>query len=318
MRKLLKTMTFAVLVSPPLTKARLRRLVRGGQLTILNFHRVAPDDSSAYPPLAPNLFEDVICFCKRHFRLITFGDLDDYKPAAKPPLIISFDDGYRDFAEHAVPILKRHGVRCNHNIIPGCVNAGTPPFNVVLQDYIGRAPDELLWRLNIPGFRNIRPREARGLLGMSVSRFVKNKPIAEQKELAETVMPQLMSMDGFAPTPMMSRADLKVIGDSHELGAHSFEHATLACETDDYVRKDAKACQRWFKDALGRSTDIYTLPNGEGSPHHIELIRAAGYRHVLQVGEDYSSVGATTHQRFTMYGSSRSEVRFRATGFRRP
>lgn len=317
MRSLLKNLSFMVLGSAPALRWKLRRLKRGEQLTILNFHRVAPFDESSYPPLDPALFDDVIGFCRRRFDLLTFAELARYRPGKKPPMIISFDDGYRDFIDHAMPILRRHGVRCNHNFIPACVDSGAPPFNVTLQDFVGRAPAERLARLDVPGFGPVPADEPRLALGTRLSSFVKNQPIAAQKKIAAAVMPQLMDMPGFAPTPMMSRAEVQAVAKVHELGAHSFEHATMALESADYVNQDAVACQTWFNKLLGRPTEIYALPHGSGSAEQIAILHAAGFRHVLRVQEDYSAPTATDHRRFTMDGHSTAEVRFRATGFRR-
>ena len=46
-----------------------------GSVTILNFHRVAPFDNSAYPPLDPKLFETVIAFVAQHYRAVDFAEL---------------------------------------------------------------------------------------------------------------------------------------------------------------------------------------------------------------------------------------------------
>jgi peptidoglycan/xylan/chitin deacetylase (PgdA/CDA1 family) len=317
MRSWLKRLTFAALGSPPATWWKLKQLASGGQLTILNFHRVAPNDNSSYPPLSPALFDDVVGFCRRHFELLTFGELSNYRAGQKPPLIISFDDGYQDFLTYSMPILRRHGVRCNHNVIPACVDSGMPPFNVTLQDYVGRAPATNLARLHVPGFGAVPAHEPRISLGTRLSAFVKNHQVADQKRIAAAVMPQIAELTDFAPTPMMTRSEVQAVAEVHELGAHSFEHATMALESAAYIKRDAAACQAWFTRLLGRPTDIYALPNGSGSAEQIAIIRAAGFRHVLRVEDDYSSLGATDHPRFTMDGQSRAEARFRATGFRR-
>ena len=211
MNPLLKSITFGLLGNSLMLRPRLLKLAGSGRLTILNFHRVAPADRSAYAPLSPDLFEDAVKFLKRSFALVTFADLADFRRTAKPPAIISFDDGYLDFAEHAAPILKRHGVRCNHNIIPACVESGLPPLNVHMQDFIGKAPDKLLAEFDVPGFGAIGPGEHRERLGNRLSRFLKNMPVAEQKSLARSLIPQTERMDGFKPTAMMNRADVASI-----------------------------------------------------------------------------------------------------------
>src|SRR5687767_10044044 len=124
MNPLIKSIAFGILGSSPVLRLRLSRLLASNRLTIVNFHRVGPDDRSAYQPLPSGLFEDVVKFLKQSFTLLTFAELTDYRRTDKPPAIISFDDGYLDFAEHAAPILKRQGIRCNHNLIPACIESG--------------------------------------------------------------------------------------------------------------------------------------------------------------------------------------------------
>jgi peptidoglycan/xylan/chitin deacetylase (PgdA/CDA1 family) len=310
-----KRIAFAALGSAPVVKWRLSQAWGSSRLTILSFHRVAPNDRSSYPPLEPRLFDEAMAFCRKHFTILTFGDLGDFKPATKPPLIVSFDDGYRDFIEYSVPILRRHGVRCNHNIIPACVQSGLPPLNVHAQDYVGRAPRSLLAKLAVPGFGPIDPERDREALGRRISAYLKAKPIAEQKRLAAELISQFREFEGFSPTAMMTLDDIRSIADEHELGAHSFEHASLDVESDDYVRKDARACRSWFRDELRLTTDIYALPNGAARSDTSEILKAEGFRHILLTGEHYSRLSTDEHPRFTMDGSSRAEIRYRATGF---
>ena len=88
------------------------------------------------------MFDELLSFVNRHFAVVTLSQLR--APTAKPKLILSFDDGYRDFLLHAVPILKRHGLHVNQNVIPRCIESGLPPLNVIAADFVGKAPVELL------------------------------------------------------------------------------------------------------------------------------------------------------------------------------
>jgi peptidoglycan/xylan/chitin deacetylase (PgdA/CDA1 family) len=313
-RAVVKEAALRALGSGVAVRRKLRAIGDSRALTILNLHRVAPDDRSAYPPLDPALFEALIAFLQDHFEILTFADLDSAPAAGRPKLILSFDDGYRDFYDHAAPILARRGVRVNHNVIPACTESGTPPLNVVLQDFIGRAPAALIEALDVPGFAVDRPLGARLDLGNRLSGFLKDKPIAEQKALAAHLLPQLRRDPDFAPTPMMSVDELREMAEVHEIGAHSFEHANMAQESDDYLREDVARCRAWFAGTLGREMTIYAFPNGSYRAAQLEIVRDAGVRHILLVDEDFSSLGASLHRRFTFDARSEHEVRFRATG----
>jgi len=317
-KALAKRIAFAALGSAPVVRQRLSRSLQHGRLTILAFHRVGPPDGSAYVPLETELFDEAIGFCRRHFALLTFAELDHFRAGDRPPMIVTFDDGYRDFVDHAVPVLRRHGVRVNHNIIPGCVDSGLPPFNVLVQDYVGKAPRALVEALDVPGFGPLHAEQGREALGRRLSAFIKNKRFDEQQRLAEHLKEQFAAFDGIAPTPMMNLGDVRAIADEHELGVHSFDHASLALESDEYVRADARKCRKWFENRLGRATDIYALPNGSGTDRTSHILRGEGFRHILFTRESFSSPSGDEHDRFTIAGRSPGEIRARVSGWTNP
>jgi len=312
-RKFFSRVAFSALGQPTLLKRKIEHSARLGRLTILTFHRVAPPDGSAYPPLRPDLFEEALRFCARHFELVQFGSLTEYAPSKKPLAIISFDDGYYDFLEYALPILRRHDVRCNHNLIPYCLRSGLPPINILVQDFIGKAPAEQLEAIDQFGWTRRPSSTDRLAAGLQVSRAIKSKPIDEQRALASQLS-QSVDLETFA-TRMMSVDDARSISDEVEIGAHSFEHASLSAETDEYIENDATRCLDFFEQELRAPTEIYALPNGDGAKRAAPILRKVGFRHILLTAEQYSDPELVQHSRFTMTGSSRAEVRYRSTGF---
>jgi peptidoglycan/xylan/chitin deacetylase (PgdA/CDA1 family) len=305
-----KPAVFALLSQPWRLRRRLDQLAARGATTILNLHRVAPEDGSGYRPLAPGLFDDLLGFLSRRFHFATIASLDEPAPRDRPRVILSFDDGYRDFFTHAMPILARHGVRVNHNLIPAAIEQGEAPLNVVAQDFLGRAPAELLALLEVPGFDRPITRTAAGAL----SRFIKYKPHAERQALATQLWPQFRRWAEFVPTPVMTLDEARRAAERHEIGAHSFHHDSMASESDDHLRADVRACRAWFAQHMALDTDIYAFPNGSCRPEQIAIAREEGMRHVLLVGERFAAESEA--YRFTFDARSRAEMRFKATGRR--
>ena len=301
-----KAVVFPVLGRGPWLRRQLDRVRSAGVVTILNLHRVAPPDRSGYPPLAPDLFDDLLGFVTREFAVVTFGQLGDR--SSKPKLVLSFDDGYRDFVTHAVPAMKRHGVRANQNIIPKCVETGLPPLNVLAQDFVGKAPADLVSTLRVPGYSGPRDRS----FSTHLSHFLKMRPQSEQDELEAVLAPQFFAWDAFEPTPMMDTEEVSSLS-QHELGAHSFAHASMEFETDNYLREDVKRCADWFGEKLSRPMRIYAFPNGSCRQGQAELVIEHGVDHVLLV-QDAFDRDPHVHRRFTFHAYSRAEVRFRAVG----
>ncbi|MGQ0559090.1 MAG: hypothetical protein ACT4OE_05820 [Sphingosinicella sp.] len=48
--------------------------------------------------------------------------------------------------------VAKNKVRVNHNVMTACIESGLPPLNVLAQDFVGKAPAELVDRLEIPRF----------------------------------------------------------------------------------------------------------------------------------------------------------------------
>ena len=317
MRNKLRKIAFLLLGSTIRARFRLRRIGKGNYLTILNLHRVCCYHGSSYKPLEPQIFEELLRYLVKNYSLITFKDLENNKPNTmkeNPLLIISFDDGYKDFIEVAVPLLLKYKVKANQNIIPDCVDSGHPPFNVAVQDFIGKSSDAQLMALSIPGFNIAADISNRFLLGLRVSKFFKNRQMSQQIELKKHILSQLDSFSDFKMTPMMNLSDIKQLIDLHEFGAHSYTHASMAFETDGYVKKDLKDCKDWFHNRLNYSVGIYAFPNGSYKDHHIKFVLEAGYKHILLVDDIFSSEDVSIHKRFGFHADSVSEMRFRVSG----
>ena len=88
----------------------------GVRLPILLYHHVGPKPTLAHPELtlSPERFESQVRWlAARGYTGIGPTDwlrwLREGKPLPPKPILLTFDDGYADLAEHAFPILRRYG-----------------------------------------------------------------------------------------------------------------------------------------------------------------------------------------------------------------
>lgn len=283
MKSLLKTLAVRALTAEPVLRMQVERITRSGDLTVLNLHRVDDDQTSAYQAIPPGAFDELVGWLKERFRIVTFAELEAEPEASKPPLVLSFDDGYRDFINVVAPILHKHGVRANQNVIPHCAETGCPPMNVMLQDFIGAAPATLLREVRFPGLPQGADPDDRIRSGLVASSAFKNRPIAEQKKLFGPLLEQFHRFDGFRPTPMMTPHEIRTVAAEHEIGAHSFEHATLSFEESSYVEEDLIKCSKYFTTILHGETEIFAFPNGRINRTYLSLYFNKGYRKLLGV-----------------------------------
>ena len=86
-------------------------------LRVLTYHRIA--ELNSMPELNPRMisatpaaFEQQMRFVARHYRAVGMEEVleaaERRRELAGKPLMITFDDAYRDFAETALPILQRY------------------------------------------------------------------------------------------------------------------------------------------------------------------------------------------------------------------
>lgn len=295
-------------------KLKLSALSRSGALTILNLHRVTEGRGSC-ASISASLFDELLPWLKQRFSLVGFDELSRLPASDKPPMVISFDDGYKDFIDIAAPLLEKHRVRVNQNVVPGAIESGRPPLNVILQDFINCAPATLLREIPLPGLPAGADPDNRARSCLTCSTVFKAQPIAEQKAQFSRLQPQMERLDNFRPSPMMSIEEVRQLAGSHQFGAHSFEHATMAAESDDYLQDDARKCREYFLERLNFAPSVYAFPNGSYRAGQPEIVHAAGFTLVLLGEGRYSRLDAWRHYRFNFHADSQMEARARALGW---
>lgn len=104
------------------------------RLTVVMFHRVLAPSDPRWPTADPeyslrdDLFAACLGFFRRHYHLVGLDDVLAARRGARPlpprPLLITFDDGWSDTEEFALPHLRR---------------AGMPALLFVVADVVGRS-----------------------------------------------------------------------------------------------------------------------------------------------------------------------------------
>jgi peptidoglycan/xylan/chitin deacetylase (PgdA/CDA1 family) len=288
----------------------LGRLSSEDSLVVLNLHSIAPNDPSA---VDPGDLDRLLTWLRARCQLITFGQVNDVDPAEGPFAVLSFDDGYRDFVEYALPVLERHRVRANQNVVPGCVEADRPPWNVELLDALAQVPARRLARLSIPHVAV--PTEIANVdahrFAEVVTGHLKRLPKARRLEALHELRSKLPELDSVTPRPMMSTVQVREIARDHEIGLHSYHHDSMELESDDFFSEDTQRCREWYEACLGGSPTVYAFPNGSFRPPQPQMALDNGFHQVLLVGERSSPRSGPFFERVTMFGRDHRELRTR-------
>lgn len=286
-------------------------------MLILNLHQVTPISNPFWPPMSPDVFSELLGFLRQHFHVCLFRDLAEVD-SERPLAVLSFDDGYFNFVEYAMPILDKHGLAANMNVIPECVSTGEPPWNVRLYDFLNSVPRKLVNEIRLAGFNSRLEDDSvdsKVRYGLEISRFMKNRPRSQRTELWADISAVMAKASHLKITRMMSASDVRGAAVVHEIGVHSYSHESMEFEEEEFFEDDFQKCVKYFREELRLPLSIYAFPNGSYRPEQTAYLEKQGVRSILLVGEEYARRGQRVLPRFTIYGATPAEVKIRSLGY---
>jgi len=280
----------------------LRGIYRGGRairnrllnsidspVVILLYHRVKK--LSADPEMiavSPDKFSRHMQFIKQHFPVLRFEE--PWHNRQKPAVVITFDDGYADNVQEALPILAEVGVPATffvstahldtaevfwwHRLEAGLLGTGEFPPRFELQDpRFGR-----VWQTATP--------EQRQSLYASLSMLMRKLAPDQQQNWLEQLEQWAGPGDWSAGLHrMMTREELQSLAASPwaTIGAHSVSHSALSELTGEQQREEIFSSKTALERMTGKPVTTFSYPFGRKCEYNqvsIKLCREAGFTKV--------------------------------------
>lgn len=133
--RLLQFLSRTIEVSSSRNGPRKLRRSRGPKFAILCYHRVGTGGVPYHSELHPRVFEAQIKFLRRTYRIVSLDqlcrELADADPQAtntSQAVAITFDDGYRDLYEHALPVLRKYDLPATVYLTASAIETGEVPW----------------------------------------------------------------------------------------------------------------------------------------------------------------------------------------------
>ncbi|MEQ1661866.1 MAG: polysaccharide deacetylase family protein [Thiobacillus sp.] len=297
----------AAVLSPAGPKAR---------LSILIYHRVLSAPDSIFPG-EPTIerFDMQMAQLKSIFKVLPLADAVARLRTGNLPAraaCITFDDGYADNAECALPVLQKHGLHATFFVATAYLNGGRM-FNDSVIEAFRRSP---LSRLDLDsldlGQHDISTPGAKAhAIGQLLPR-VKYLPLDIREATVQRIA-ELATSPALPNDLMMSTAQLKRLhAAGMAIGGHTHRHPILAGLDDDDARAEISAGKTWLETTLGEPITLFAYPNGKpGSdylPEQARLVESLGFSAAVSTQAGFSTASTDPYQlrRFTPWGSSRS------------
>ena len=255
----------------------------GQRLIILNYHRAGEGDLRRH-----------LLYLRRHYRILHLEEaLEELYGAGKPeaiksdrrtPLIITFDDGYRDLYTLGFPIAKELRVPINIFIIPGYIESGNCFWWHVGDHFVEHAQVKVA-TIEERTYLLDRPTERKALAQAIYMHARYAQSVAGREAFLTTVREAL----AVPPTVLgekesvLNWEEIREMQESGRVsfGAHTMHHPVLAYLKDPTeVQLEVSECRAAIEQQLDRPIRTFAYPIGR--PEHIGeavigAVQSAGY-----------------------------------------
>ena len=293
---------------------------------ILLFHRVSPVRDKMWDPMDPSLFEEILAHVHQRFNTISLNELlfDPPAKSSKPLAAITFDDGYKDFMEYAIPLLKKFSMPASMFIISDCAEKNIPTWTYIVDHIFENTKKLQLADFNFPslsaGFQQTKwsTTEERINYGKKFKQNLKWIPSVTRNAIIEYLLASFDDVE--SPSGMMmSWDDIKQIhAAGYDIGSHSVSHPTLATlENDTELTYELEHSAEQIKTKTGINPLIFSYPGGSYDNRVKEFTKKSGYRAGLAVDRQLYNAEKTdlfAVPRIELYSESIIKSKLRING----
>ena len=274
-----------------------------GKAVVLMYHRVLTpgerDASSSHPALVVEreTFARQMAFLKRRFRVLSVEEfaafLERRKPFPNSSCLITFDDGWRDNYENALPALRAHGLPALMFLPVNYIGHPRVFWQEALTHLLVRAIGaarrdgaarqrlvELLTPTGLTAVLDITAADPKPSVFAAVD-SQKRWPRALIEDLLRRLAEELgIRLEDLAATDgFMSWEQVQSMG-THRVafGAHGVEHLLLSKVSPEEAEHEIRESWTVVDARLKPAVKTFSYPNGYTTPDVVGRVKAAGYR----------------------------------------
>jgi peptidoglycan/xylan/chitin deacetylase (PgdA/CDA1 family) len=225
-------------------------------------------------------FDAQMAYLARYYAPVTAGQAADAlrgtTPLPRRAVLVTFDDGYRDFLSVAWPVLKRYGVPAVLFVptaFPGTARAFW--WDEVYQIVEASSATEI----GLPGFGRapLRTPEQRRSALRGLNRFLKSLPPDELSANLERLRSAMGSVDVAGAWVCTWEELRRMTGDGLAVGSHTRTHAAIPSLTGQQLLEEVRGAHEDLVRELGQAAPFFAYPYGMADARAVPLLRDLGY-----------------------------------------
>jgi peptidoglycan/xylan/chitin deacetylase (PgdA/CDA1 family) len=294
---------------------QLLRSTRRNRLVILIYHRVRPARDAMLPRLPTAAeFDRRMELLREHCNPVPLAEaLGAMERGSLPSraVAVTFDDGYSDNVEVALPILVRRGIPATFFIATGFLDGGAM-WNDAVVEAVRRAPGSELNLGDIQlGCHALGTERSRSLAAAAINRSIKHLDPDDRQACVDAVCARV----GVDPPPnfMMTAAGVRRLADAGmEIGAHTVNHPILRSVSEEKARGEIRQSRDTLQSIIGKPVTGFAYPNGRPELDYTardrKIVEEEGFAYAVSTKRGAASTKSERFQlpRFTPWDADES------------
>lgn len=270
---------------------RLAGPARRNPCLVLAYHRIGRRGDRFFH-VDVDVFRRQMQWLQRHCHIIGPGELRASAASrnGRPHVLVTFDDGYRDYYELAYPILRELGI---------------PAINFLSTKYIDDG--DLFWwdkvtlavqtctreRVTLP-WRPGEVFDASPASRFALSKACRHHVVDAPDDERDAIVARFCDLIGVelaalrVPRQVMTWDEIRATRDLTEYGGHTHTHVRVNRVDLDTLDREIERCRERIETELGRSPRTFAYPIGDACEQAKPILRRRGFEVAFSLIEGYA------------------------------
>lgn len=263
-------------------------MVRPHGVTVLMYHRVNPTQDSEYDGVGVEQFGQQMLWLRDHCDPIPPEGLESAidTDSRRPAVLVTFDDGYRDYYDQAYPILKSLDIPALVFVATRFIDEGGMIWTDVIARSMVMSPCDsvqLPWNGRV---HSLASADARALCRLESTSFLKAVPDGERLDWQAELLKRLEVDEGHLglERQMLTWDEVRATMPLTRYGGHTHSHPILSQLDPQAIDLEIRTCRDRLVSELGVLPRYFAYPNGRAqdfSEVAVESLKECGFTHAF-------------------------------------
>jgi peptidoglycan/xylan/chitin deacetylase (PgdA/CDA1 family) len=287
-------------------------------LRVLMYHRVVePSDASVDNPsvisATPESFERQLLHLAERYSVVSteqvLAAVRHEQPLPERAVLLTFDDGYRDFGEIAWRILRRYGMPALLFVPTSYPDAQREFWWDRLARAFTSTERQLLERAPCGTLSLRTPAERQASLRIWIKRL-ETLPHEQAMRLVDELCRELGEQKRGRGKTLTWRELRTLVAEGLAVGAHTRSHPALTRLTPDMARAEIRGSRHDLLREMGLLTTVFSYPFGDYDDRVVEIVRQEGFELAFTCVHGFNRLPVADALRF-----QRTNITLRTTPF---